>query len=211
MGKCGEGKFIIGLSGIPGSGKTTIAQILEKERGYRRLSFGGHLKETAKFIYGIEDRFIYGTQADKEEIIPSLGISGRFILQRLGTEVCRTIHPETWVMAVQNQIISDSVHSRFVVDDVRFQNELEFVTGFNQGEVWRIDRTEPNTRHSLLKAFLGKVGIRWKSTVHIAERPDLLKGISKTIQNTGSLEDLQTIVLQLVGKIEDEKVSLPRD
>lgn len=178
----GKDSWIIGLAGLPGSGKTEIASILEKERGYSRLSFGSRLKEVAKLIYGMEDRFIYGTQADKEEIISRLGISGRYILQRLGTEVCRNIHPETWVLAVMNQVLS-SDKERFVIDDVRFQNEVEFTRGFNQGEVWLVDRPDTQTDR--------------QTDRHISDRPDLLKGVDRKLVNDSTLEALKERVIRL--------------
>lgn len=184
-----ENKHIIGLAGIPGSGKTTVAQILQ-QIGYHRMAFGTKLKETAKFIYGIEDRYLYGTQEDKEEVIPELGVSGRFILQRLGTDVCRIIHPDTWILAVLQQV-KETPSTRIVIDDVRFQNELEFVNQW--GEVWRIRRrgTEDRNQKKFLHWFLRK------KPVHIAERPDLLKRVSLVIDNTDSLVSLQEQVKRL--------------
>ena len=115
--------MIIGFCGLPRTGKTTSSLYLAGEH-FALESFAGPLKEAAAIIYPqVGDDFI---SEKKDEVNDELGITPRYILQKLGTEVGRGIHEDTWVLNMIDRINRNTglgLHT--VVDDVRFPNEVE--------------------------------------------------------------------------------------
>lgn len=128
---------LIGVLGKKGSGKDAFASCLAKDYHYQRAAFADTLKEAAQLVYGLSHEQVHGSQEAKEAIDPRWGISSRYILQRLGTECGRSIHPETWIKSLLEVRIprlererastySMDAHPPFtgwVIPDCRFTNE----------------------------------------------------------------------------------------
>lgn len=143
--------IIIGLLGPAGAGKSSIAAYLEKYYGAKRYSLAGPLKEIAKRTLGFSDEQLYGTQEQKEAIDPRYGFSCRSFLQRLGTEGCRAVlGDDVWTQACLKKI-EDDRGPLAVIEDVRFVNEAQIVSGRRgffadglggevqyEGHVWKI-------------------------------------------------------------------------
>lgn len=102
------------MIGEAGAGKTTAAELLVKRFGYTRLSFAEPLK------------VMLDTQTDRHR------------LQEFGTDVVRAYEPDAWVRLFIHlkQIREDFATAlfdgglcgdppKFVVDDARFQNEVD--------------------------------------------------------------------------------------
>lgn len=128
----------------PGSGKTTIARIFEGE-GFVRLPFAEPVKQMAAALLeglGIEPEQVHNyLYVDRAALIPVLEVSGRRLLQTLGTEWGRRqIHPEIWVRHWQRRVqLCRAAGQRVVVDDIRFPNEADAVCQLG-GQVWLVDR-----------------------------------------------------------------------
>jgi len=162
--------LIVGICGFKGSGKTFIADHLVT-KGFQKLSFSSAGKAAVRLIYNLNSEQLYGDL--KEEVDPRYGLTPRYIMQRFMTEVCRSIHPDTWVFTVE-QYINQNPDQDVVIDDVRFENEVVAIKRWG-GTMWRVER------YGLVGAIL--------ATLHDSERPDLLK-VDRVIQNQGSVEDL---------------------
>lgn len=136
---------LIGLTGPARSGKDTVAGILETH-GFKRLSYAAPIKEMLVPLIGnIPDE-------DKEKIIPWLGVSPRYLMQTLGTEWGRMlVKPTIWrdILSHRIDLAMEEGHSKFVISDVRFQNEYDWVRAIG-GAVWRIQRPDcdPVLSHS---------------------------------------------------------------
>ena len=111
---------IIGITGRAGSGKTSLAEVLE-EHGYVIKNFADPLKWIAKRYFWWDGK--------KDE-------RGRRLLQNLGTECGRTYHPNTWVkhmeIYIESRIKMEQVAKykqdiKIVIPDVRFPNEVELI------------------------------------------------------------------------------------
>lgn len=128
--------MIVGITGKKRSGKDTMATSFEV-RGYRKVSFANPIRHFVENIIG-EDI----TDANKEQEIPWLGngISPRKLMQTIGTEWGRSIHPDLWVLALIRSIdeaiklSAQHLPSRFwgsradfVIPDVRFENEAKAI------------------------------------------------------------------------------------
>ena len=132
---------LIGLySPAPGCGKTTVADLLIE---HQCMPFAAPLKRAVWDMLidlGVFESFRY-VYADKEAIIPEIGVSARHMMQTLGTEWGRAcIHPDFWVMiarAKAERILADG--GSVVIDDVRFPNEAAMIRELG-GELWRIER-----------------------------------------------------------------------
>lgn len=140
--------MIIGLCGLAGSGKTTVARMLEAEFGFARVSFAGPLKDMTRAL-GLSLREMAGDL--KEQPCDMLcGKTPRQFMQLLGTEFGRQMigedfWVEAWRAAVNRAHLDQiatacaPVAARIVADDVRFANEAAAIRALG-GRVIRIDR-----------------------------------------------------------------------
>jgi hypothetical protein len=75
---------------------------------------------------GAPREYIYGNK--KEEIVPQFGLTGRQLMQTLGTEWGRNmVCSDVWVKSLENYInhLPSNV-THIVLDDLRFMNEFEW-------------------------------------------------------------------------------------
>jgi hypothetical protein len=162
---------IIGLCGPIGAGKSAVASML-MVRGFKRVRFAGPLKDMMKAL-GLSAEEIDGSLKEKPcELLG--GRTPRHAMQTIGTEWGRDlIHPGLWVSAWKRRIPAGE---HIVADDVRFQNEADTIRGLG-GVIIGLKRP----------------GVQ--ATAHVSEsgvQPDL------TLENSGSLDDLEREVSQLM-------------
>lgn len=122
--------MIIGLSGKKQHGKSSVARYLKSKHRFTKISWAEPLKEiVGKQLFGLTYEQLYGTQEDKERIIPKWGMSSREILQKVGTECFRKIiHPDFWVIVGMDYIQKEAnIGNDVVVSDCRFPNEMEAI------------------------------------------------------------------------------------
>ena len=141
--------MIIGICGLIGSGKDTIAEYLIQEHNYIKLSFADKLKDSVATMFDWDRELLdgktnesrqwresvdkYWTQETGEEITP------RYVLQLFGTECMRDgFYDGIWVSLTKKKIL-DNPDKNFVIPDVRFPNEAKMIYGIN-GQVWRVKR-----------------------------------------------------------------------
>jgi hypothetical protein len=119
-----------------GSGKTTIAKLLERDHGYTRRAFAtGVREEVAKMLAAIphpdpviEAMRLYDPQTFEEWVIgqtndPRAKVQYRGLLQWLGTDWRRAQNPDYW--AQQAAAWRRHVAGPVVFDDTRFLNEIQ--------------------------------------------------------------------------------------
>ena len=143
---------LIGICGLIGSGKDTVADYLVNFHNFRRESFAGTLKDSVSDIFGWDRDLLEGrTQSSREwrEQVDAwwaqrLGIPNltpRWILQYWGTEVLRLgFHSDIWIASLENKIRKSLDH--VVVTDCRFPNEVEALRHAG-GRVFRVFRGPP--------------------------------------------------------------------
>lgn len=126
--------LIIGINGIAGAGKDTIANMvalsLQNDNGLKvkTFAFADRLKKTASVLFDIPLEVFYDRTL-KEQVIHYWGMSPRQMLQKLGTEACRErIRDDIWLKAIHKDIIKHDLDIAFITD-IRFDNEALFVQG----------------------------------------------------------------------------------
>ena len=140
---------IIAICGFIGSGKGTVADILDEEYAYTKVSFADTLKDSVAAVFGWPRHLLEGDTEEsrtwREQVDPwwatRLHISHltpRWVLQQWGTEVCRmSFHDDIWAASVENRIRNNPIN--IVIPDCRFPNEVRTVRNLG-GEVWWVKR-----------------------------------------------------------------------
>jgi hypothetical protein len=109
---------LIGLAGLAGAGKTTIAKHLVEKYGFARTAFADPLK-TMLINAGLctyEECYVEKTQRSRE------------LLQKIGTDIFRKqVDPLFWVNKTEDSIVRiwAEEKKRVVVDDIRFPEEAQ--------------------------------------------------------------------------------------
>jgi ribosomal protein L35AE/L33A len=185
-----EGKRrIVVLTGRAGAGKTSVAMKLHDEHGFVRVRFAGVLKHMLVSFFmlcGLD----YATAARKvdgdlkEVACPLLcGRTPRYAMQTLGTEWGRALlGPGVWTRAWQASVKAMEPNAGVVVDDCRFENEIEAARRVGDVVVVRITRAGASINGEVEQA-------------HVSENTDLPCDFE--VANDGSLDET-------VNKIREE-------
>jgi hypothetical protein len=195
----------IGLSGFAQSGKTTVANFIEKNYAFRRKHIAVPLRDMLAVLLrhnGLSDEMIYRyLEGDlKESVIPELGVTSRHAQITLGTEWGRElINPDLWA---NTWAFGVTERDRVMNDSVRFVNEEEVIKNKLKGFTILIVR--PGTKPAKFKwGIFGEklydwFGLLWGA--HASERTDLLNP-TYVVVNDGTEEDL---FAQIDGIMSDE-------
>lgn len=204
---------IIGLVGLIGSGKGTVASYLVDNYSFRNISFADHLKDAVAVVFGWPRNLLEGnteySRQWREEVdswwanrlnIPHL--TPRWVLQNWGTDVCRkSFHDDIWIASLEYQLKGES-QLNFVISDVRFPNEIKMIKDLG-GEIWRIERgllpewaTIKYDNFNDLKHFMEK----YYPDIHASEWSWIISDVDHRIHNDSSLSELHQRVEQCLKK-----------
>lgn len=184
--------LIIGLHGKAGAGKDTAAEMLQSflpEGSTRTVAFATPLKEAAKAKFGLSDWQV-NTQEGKKELVPALGKTVRQLLELEGTESTRHVYGDNfWIWRMSQEVDKAFKENTkvFIITDVRFENEAQFVRD-NGGLVFQIDRE--------LEKELATVS-------HASAQPLPRELVDISIDNNGTIEDLTNTLKELVEVLEE--------
>lgn len=124
--------FIVGLTGLAGSGKDTAARFLAdaleaRGRRTRQMAFADPIRQ-ALLAIGVPSSYIHDRDL-KEQEVPTFGASYRKMAQTLGTEWGRQmIGQDTWVRVLENRLLGlQRKPDVLIVTDVRMQNEADWI------------------------------------------------------------------------------------
>lgn len=179
---------IIGLCGDIGCGKSTAAKFLYAEYGYGAASFAAKLKQVAREVFGLEERHVNGTQADKQEQLPHVTDAAgnqrtpRFILEWLGTEGCRAIDPDVWVKCAMRKVDAYP-DTRWVFQDVRFPNEFQAIRD-RGGVVWEVVRVGGPKQGGRTGHSSDDEWRHVRKDAHVVARHGDMDGLKRAVANT---------------------------
>lgn len=193
---------IIGICGRKRHGKDSVGNILRKNYSFSATAFADAVKRVAMDVYGLSWDQCYGNGPEKEAVEPRWGLSPRVIMQRIGTEVGRNIHADTWVKHTLDNIQAAAngqvytwrddftqgftrlglVRTRWVITDVRFPNEAEAIRSAG-GQIWKVVRPS--------------LGV--PTDEHPSETSVDLVHADETLINDGTLDDLSRKVYLIMS------------
>ena len=136
-------RVIIGLAGLKGSGKDTVADFLVNRHGFVKYAFAGPLKEACQNLFLLTEEQINGVAKDHIDprynyIDPRYNLSARSLLQLCGTFVRNQVSKDFWVDRFSNWLVTQS-SPHIVVSDVRFPNEVQKIHALG-GKVYMVHR-----------------------------------------------------------------------
>ena len=190
--------MIIGICGLIGSGKGTVADVLVDEHGFQKISFADKLKDAVSVLFDWDREMLEGETSEsrfwreQEDTFWSKEtgrkITPRLVLQEFGTDCMRNgFFDGVWVSFVKKKII-DNPDTNFVIPDVRFTNEADILKGMN-GKVWCVKRG-PDPLW-----FRQYVDLDIEPTdVHPSEWRWAKVSFDHNIYNEGTIEDLKSQV-----------------
>lgn len=181
---------IIAIKGFKGSGKNTVADYLVEKYGFNIYSFADPLKKGLVEIFGFTYDEMWGNK--KEEINKFWGISGRDVLQKMGTEVfqfeipklfpeLRDIGRNFWLKRFELWL-NQTNHEKIVIPDLRFFHEYEMLTKY-ETEIWDVTRDDID-----------------KNDLHESEQAQLNIPYDVKIYNIGTIEKLYNQIDFLITK-----------
>jgi len=196
--------MIIGLCGLIGAGKGTVADILV-DQGFKKVSFADKLKDGVSTIFGWDRSMLEGdtdeSRAWRElrddfwSNETKMEISPRLVLQLFGTDCMRDgFYDGVWVSLLKKTIL-DNPEQNYVVPDVRFENEVNMLHDIG-GEVWEVKRG-PDPQWLIEYETTGVV----PKDVHTSEWKWVKARKDEVILNDTNINDLKGQVLTTLGTI----------
>ena len=191
--------MLIGICGLIGSGKDTVAERLVNEHGYKRDSFAKSLKDAVASMFNWDRDMLEGRgessrhwreQPDKfwsERF--GREVSPRTILQQFGTEVMRgQMYDGIWLDSCMGRYRGQNT----VIADTRFPNEIKTIKAHG-GKIILVKRgQDPDWFTSYVEGNIIPTGI------HSSEYLWAKSEFDFTINNDGTKEELYKKIDDLI-------------
>ena len=177
---------LIGFSGRRGSGKDTVAHLIQQlqlERQWHIRSVGEPIKAVCAALAG-EEVAPYFSQQGKTELLPAFNRTRGEMLQQVGLAL-RQWEPDIWVQAFFSQLPPNQY---ILIPDVRFPNEADLIR-HRGGLMLRVEGDPLQQR-----------GDGTRDDSHPSETAlDHYPHFATTLYNTGSVTDLEQQVKELLN------------
>ena len=194
--------MLIGIVGLIGSGKDTVAKRLVEKHGFIKDSFAKSLKDAVSSMFNWDRKMLEGDTKESREWrekpdefwSKQMGkeVTPRWVLQYFGTEVMRQgMYDAIWVDSVIGRYKGENT----VISDTRFQNEIKNIKAHG-GIVVLVKRGEIPTREETQK-----------QGTHQSEWDWIGSNFDYTIENNSSIEGLNASVDQFIHQLQDHQSS----
>jgi len=217
--------MIIGICGLIGAGKDTVADYLVNIHQFRRESFAHTLKDAVAAVFGWDRELLEGrtkeSRAWREQVDPWWSarlnmpdLTPRWVLQYWGTEVARrSFHNDLWIASLENRLrkTTDDV----VISDCRFPNEIQAIKAAGGAVVRVVRGPEPewyqiaeyaNQGRDMFKEKLSSYKIHASETAWIGTKFD-----AEIDNNQDGLDNLYQQVSELVKRLESNPLGSKLD
>jgi hypothetical protein len=181
--------MLIGLSGKRGSGKNTVAEIIQAHQtGWRIKAFADKLKLIASILTNVRLEEMY-SQEGKKLFLPEWDMTVGEILQKIGTDAIRNgLHSEAWILATLTDY--SPTLDKLIICDMRFPNEAEAIKA--RGGILIRMEGDP----------LQQQGDGTRDDTHPSETAlDTYTGFDKIIFNIGSRQELEVVVKDIIREL----------
>lgn len=134
---------ILGITGVAGSGKTTLANMLAN-CGWHTTKFASPIKSMLTNLLkyqGLETSIVNRMLNGDLKEVPTTYLNGktpRYAMQTLGTEWRELIDRNLWVDVWKRTLITYPSSSKIIIDDLRFHHEARAVRSVG-GKIIRIE------------------------------------------------------------------------
>lgn len=209
--------MILGVTGLIGSGKDTVADYLCTFHGFKRVSFAASLKDAVSSVFGWDRELLEGSTKTSREWREQtdtwwserlgMDITPRWVLQYWGTDVLRNhFHTDIWVASVENKLRQSS--DNIVITDCRFANEVDAIKRAG-GTAIRVERGDKpdwyeaavsynkgpngNSTWSLSKSHLDR------AKIHASEYSSVGISYDHYIDNNGTIDELHKKVESIIN------------
>jgi hypothetical protein len=197
--------MIIGICGLIGSGKGTVADVLV-DQGFTKVSFADKLKDGVSTIFGWDRAMLEGDTDESRQwreqrddfwsAETEMEVTPRLVLQLFGTDCLRNgFHDGVWVSLLKKHMLDNP--GNYVIPDVRFRNEQNMIRELG-GEIWRVQRGDIPEWYgcAMLDNTTGS-DLMEEYDVHPSEYKwiDMNNKFDVTLYNEGTIEDLRQLVL----------------
>ena len=190
--------MLIGIVGLIGSGKDTVAERLVTHHGYKRDSFAKSLKDAVSSMFNWDRDMLEGNTTSSRHLreqpdkfwSEKMGkeVTPRLILQQFGTEVMRgQMYDGIWVDSVIGRYKGENT----VISDTRFQNEIKTIKAHG-GKILLVKRGELPTREEMQK-----------QGAHRSEWDWMGSEFDYIIENNGTLTQLNVKIDKLNHQLRD--------
>lgn len=209
--------MIVGISGLIGSGKSTVANRLIEKYNFKKDSFATNLKDSVAMIFDwprdmlegdtIESR-IWRETTDlwwsNKLNIPNF--SPRLALQLIGTDALRNhFNSDIWFLTLENRV-RKNLNQNIVISDVRFSNEINFIQQ-QKGILIKVSRGLDPAWFEMAEAANNGDSLALEimtddfPDVHFSEWNWIGSEYNFIIHNDGTLEELEIQIDKIVDKI----------
>jgi len=213
--------MIIGVVGLIGAGKDTMADYLVNIHQFRRESFANTLKDAVSSVFGWDRDLLEGRTRHSREWREQVDawwadrlnmpeLTPRWVLQYWGTEVVRrSFHDDTWIASLENRLrkTTDDV----VISDCRFPNEIGAIKRAG-GLVVRVHRGPDPDWYGFAEMINRGPGknIEWswaktqldKFNIHASETAWIGTAFDAVIDNNSTMDHLYAQINDLVQDLQ---------
>lgn len=204
--------MILGVCGLIGSGKDTIADYLVNFHEFKRDSFANSLKDAVAAIFGWDRDMLEGRTKKSREWRETVdpwwsnrldmpNLTPRWILQYWGTEVCRKgFNDDIWIASLENKL--QNTEDNIVISDCRFVNEVSAIKNAGGKVIWVKRGQLPNWYDIALSANQGNEPQKRQMIelgIHASEWSWIGTDFDFIIDNNQGIEDLYKVLELLVN------------